>query len=148
MPASTTYRSTWKTIAAFALFGFATPGFSQNGPKNLVSPTYRSPAVQVAASHELTKKELKRLAAAAESRVDHLKLAAYYKNEADRLDGQAAGYEQAAATIRRGPYVKNLMAPSTPGRYEFLAKGFREEARSNRLLAADHERIANEMVAN
>ena len=148
MPAATNYRSTWTTIAAFAMFGLATPGFSQNGPKNLVSPTYRPPAVQVAASHELTRKEAKKLAVAATSRADHRKLAAYYKNEADKLDGQAAGYEQAAATIRRGPYVKNLMAPSTPGRYEFLAKGFRKEARSNRLLAADHERIANEMVAN
>ena len=58
------------------------------------------------------------------------------------LDAQAAGYEEAAAAYRRGPIAKYLMAPSTPGRYEFLAKGFRNEANSDRLLAASHKKEA------
>jgi hypothetical protein len=107
--------------------------------KNLMALTYRAPCAQAAAPQGLTKNEVKRLTATAESREDHLKLASYYKAEADTLDAQAEGYEEAAAAYRGGPIVKNLMAPSTAGRYEFLAKGFRDKAKSDRLLAASHE---------
>lgn len=122
----------------------AEPACSQNGPmiKNLMALTYRAPCSQKAVPQGLTKKEAKRLAATAESSQDHLKLAIYYRAEADRLEAQAAGYQEAAAAFRRGPVVKNLMAPSTTGRYEFFAKGFRNEAKSDRLLAATHEREA------
>jgi hypothetical protein len=142
---STSTTSKWTTAAAIALFGLAStaqPAFSQAGPKNLVSPTYRAPAAQATAPKELTKREVKRLAATAESRADHLKIAGYYKAQADKLEAQALGYEVAAATYRNGPFVKNLMAPTTPGRYEFAAKNFRDEAKSDRGLAASHEREA------
>ena len=145
MSTSITRASKWTTAAAIALFGLASavqPAFSQSGPKNLVSPTYRAPAAQAAVPQELTKKQVKRLAVTAELREDHLKLAGYYKAEADRLDAQAAGYEEAAAGYRNGPMVKNLISPTTPGRYEFFAKGFREEAQSNRALAVSHEQMA------
>jgi hypothetical protein len=71
-----------------------------------------------------------------------LKLAQYYRAEADKFDANGAAYEKAAATYRHGPSVKNLMAPTAPGRYEFFAKGFREEARTNYALAASHEQMA------
>ena len=145
MPTSITHPSTWTTVAALALFGLtsvATSAFAQSGPKNLVSPTYRAPAVQTVVPQGLTKSGAKRLAATAESRADHLKLADYCNAAADRLEAQATGYEEAAARYRNGPMVKNLMAPTTPGRYEFFARGFREEAKSNRALAASHEHIA------
>lgn len=144
MSAFATLRSQSTTFAALALFALALPGFSQSGPKNLVSPTYRAPAAAPAPLPQgLTKKEAARLAATAASREDHLKLAGYYRAESDRLDAQAAGYEEAAAAYGRGPNVKNLMAPTAVGRYEFLAKDLREEAKSNRLLAARHESMPN-----
>lgn len=143
MSTSSTYRSNWTTVAAFALFGLTIPAFSQSGPKNLMSPTYRAPSVQAPVFQGLTDREAKKLAATAESQEDHLRLASYYKKEADELDAQAAGYEEAAAAYRRGPNVKNLMAPTTAGRYEFVAKGLREEAKTNRALAARHEQMAN-----
>jgi len=139
MPTSITYAK-WTAIALFGLA--AQTAFSQIGPKNLMSPTYRAPAAQAAVSQGLTKGEVKRLSATAESRADHLKLATYYTAEADKLEAQAVGYEEAAAALRNGPMVKNLSAPTTPGRYEFVAKGFREEARSDRALAASHEHLA------
>lgn len=142
---TTSYRSQWITAAAIALFGLASaaqPAFSQIGPKNLVSPTYRPPAIQVSAPQGLTNREAKRLTASAESRADHVRLAEYYAMQADKIEAQATGYERAAAAYRNGPMVKNLMAPSTPGRYEFMAKGFREGAKSNRAIAASHERMA------
>ena len=51
-------------------------------------------------------------------------------------------YPEAAAAYRNGSNVKNLMSPTTPGRYEYMAKELREEARSNRQLAAAHEQMA------
>ena len=44
------------TAAAIALFGLASgvkPAFSQSGPKNLVSPTYRAPAASGGGAQEL-----------------------------------------------------------------------------------------------
>jgi hypothetical protein len=113
-----------------------------HGPKNLMSPTYRPPAVQAVVPHEMTKREAKRLTRTAESAADHLKLARYYRAAADKFDANGAGYEKAAAKYRHGLRVKNLMAPTTPGRYEFFAKGFREKARTNSALAASHEEMA------
>ena len=149
----------WMTAIAIALVGLflgtarevraAEPACSQNGPmiKNLMALSYRAPCAQKAVPQELTKNDVKRLAATAESREDHLKLARYYKAQADMLDAQAVGYEEAAGVYRRGPIVKNLMAPSTAGRYEFFARGFRDEAESNRALAESQEEMAKEAVA-
>ncbi len=75
-------------------------------------------------------KDLKTALKAAKTPEDHVRIAAYYKAKAESLDSQAAGYEQAAATYRNGPVVKNLMAPNTAARYESMAKGFRQEAQS------------------
>ena len=125
----------------------AQPTAFQRGPKNLMSPTYRASVAQAVVSQELTPKEVKRLTATAESAADHLKLASYYHAKADILNAQGAGYEQTAATYRHGPMVKNLMAPTTPGRYEFFAKRFRDEAKSNRSLAEAHEEMAKDVSA-
>jgi hypothetical protein len=121
----------------------------QNGPlvKNLMP--LRTPACNVpaAVSQELTKKEVKKLTAAAKSPEDHLKLAAYYKTHADRLDAEGATYEEATAVYRHGPTIKNLMAPNIAARYEYFAKGFREEAQSDRTLAASQQQMAKNAVA-
>jgi hypothetical protein len=111
-------------------------------PKNLASPTYRAGVFQ-AAPEEFTKKDAKRLAATAESVADHMKLANYYKGEAEALDAKGAAYEQAATSLRNGPFIRNLTAPGTAARWEFAANGFREEAKSNRALAATHTQMAN-----
>ena len=143
-----------KTMAvAIAVFGLfvgmgrearAADSGQQNGPmiKNLMALTYRAPLAPAAVSPELTKKEVKRLAATAESSADHWKLARYYTGEADKLESQAAGYEAAAVIYRHGPMAKNLMAPGTPGRYEYFAKELRNSAKSDRALAALHGKEA------
>jgi hypothetical protein len=142
---TTSKTSKWTTTAAFALFGFAfavQPAFSQIGPKNFVSPTYRTPAAENVVREGRTNKDAKRLATTAESRTDHLKLAALYTAKAATLEARAAGYEEAVAAYKNGPMVKNLMSPTTAGRYGFLAKAMREEAKTNRALAASHEGMA------
>lgn len=37
---------------------------------------------------------------------------------------------------------KNLMSPITAGRYDYLAQGFRKEAKSDRALAASQKQMA------
>jgi hypothetical protein len=96
---------------------------------------------------ELTPREVKKLTANANSSEDHLTLARYYRAKADNFDARAAGYEEAAAELRNGPAVKNFVSPTTAARYAFVAKGFREEAKSNRALATSHEQMAKNVVA-
>ena len=142
---------TFAAVGTFILFGMGTwaaqPAFSQNGPNNLMSPTYRAPVAQAAVPQELSRKQVKRLAATAESAADHLKLANYFRAEANSLEARATAYEKAATNLRNGPMVKNLTAPSTPGRYEFIAKGFRDEAQVDRSQAAAHEEMAKEIAS-
>lgn len=102
----------------------------------------------MAAPKELTKGAVKKLAATAATAEDHLTVARFYKAEATGLDAKAAGDEEAAANLRNGPVVKNLMSPTTAGRFEFAAKGFREEAKADRALAASHEEMAKTVVAS
>jgi hypothetical protein len=142
------------TAAAFALFGLL-PGAvgaaraadlscSENAPmvKNLRAYTSHCIGAPAAEPHRLTKKEVKRLTLTAKSAKDHLTIAHYYEAEADRLDSLAAGYEEAAAAYRQSPAAKNLVSPTTAARYDYLAKGFREEANSDRILAASQEQMA------
>ena len=89
-----------------------------------------------------SQKDLKIALKAAKSPDDHTRIAAYYKAQAETKDSQAAGYEQAAASYRGGPVVKNLMAPNTVARYDAIAKGFRQEAQSDRQLAESQEQMA------
>jgi hypothetical protein len=75
--------------------------------------------------------------ATTESSKDRVALAQSLRTKGDKLDAEAAGYEQAATRLAHGPFVKNLMAPTTAGRYDFYAKRLREEAKSNRDRAAE-----------
>jgi hypothetical protein len=91
---------TFSAVGSFiilAVGALAEPAFAQNGPKNLMSPTYRAPAVQAAVPQELTRKQVKRLAAIAESAADHFRLANYFRAEANSLEARATAYEKAAA---------------------------------------------------
>ena len=87
-------------------------------------------------------KDLRAALKAAKTSEDHQRIAAYYTAKAEGLNSQAAGYEQAAANARNTPVVKNIMAPNTAARYEAIAKGYRQEAQSNREMAASQERMA------
>ena len=99
------------------------------------------------AAKELTRKDIKQLIANAKSPEDHLALARYFGAKADTLDARAVGYEEAAAQVRTAPAVKNLVSPTTAARYTFIAKGFRDEARSNRALAGSHQEMAKAVLA-
>jgi hypothetical protein len=126
-----THRTTWTAIALVALFTFL---FG-------VAP-------QVKAADQLTKKQAKALAATAKTPADHMKLAAYYKLEADRLEADAKDHEELAQTYRL--YPSTLGGGKTGGNpqtrtvehCEATAKSLREAAKSLRELAAEHEQMA------
>lgn len=141
-------------VAAFGLFSGTVRDaraavLQGKGPviKNLTAPSTPACDLTTPVSHQLSGKELKKLAAAARTAEDHLKLAQYYKTEANRLNAEAAAYETAAADYRKGPMVKNLIAPTAPANLEYSAKGFRQEAQSNRERAALHELMARNVAA-
>jgi hypothetical protein len=77
----------------------------QNAPmvKNLRAYSSRCIGAPAVVPHQLTTKEAKRLTVTAKSANDHLTIAKHYEAEADRLDAQAAGYEEAAAGYRHSP---------------------------------------------
>lgn len=79
--------------------------------------------------------------------VDHSSLASYYRTEAAKNDAQSAAYAKAAATYRNHPLSKNMMAPTTPGRYESIARQYHEKADADRDLAASHEQMAKSSAA-
>lgn len=87
-------------------------------------------------------RNLKTALKAAKTPQDHERIGAYCQSEADRLDAQAAAYEQSAAAYRGGPMEKNLTAPNTAARYEAQAHEFRKEAQSKRVLAASQQQLA------
>ena len=144
----------WTVASAFALFGLllgsagdvraADVSCAENGPmvKNMRAYSSHCAGAPAAEPHQLTKREVKRLTLTAKSADDRLTIAHYYEAEADRLDSLGDGYEEAAAEYRHNPGPKNLVSPTTAARYDYLAKGFREEAKSDRILAASQEQMA------
>ena len=103
-----------------------------------------------AAKVRLTRKQAKALAATAKTPEDHMKLAAYFNREADRLEADAKDHEDLAQTYRLYPYTmvggKTGGNPQTrtPEHCEAAAKSLREAAKSSRELAAEHERMAKD----
>lgn len=146
----------WIPATAIAMFGLfigtvreARAVVAPNTPmvKNLMAPTYRTPSTAPVVAKAMNKKDAKRLAAIAELPKEHMKLAHFYTAEANRLDALATGYEKAAAAHRGRPASKNFAAPTTAGRYEFFAEGFRSEAKTNRALATSHEKMAGSNIS-
>jgi hypothetical protein len=89
-------------------------------------------------------KDLKSALKAAKTPEDHERIAAYYKAKSEKLETAAAEYQDAAMNFRKGPVVKNIAAPNTAARYEYIAEGYREEAKANRKLAASHAQMAKD----
>jgi hypothetical protein len=126
------HRATWAAMTLAALFTFL---FGM--------------APQMTAA-ELTKKQAHSLAATAKTPADHMKLAAYFKLEADRLDAQASDHEDLAKQYRLNPVTMGggKSGGNTQGRTfehcEAIAKSLREAANATRDLASEHEQMAKD----
>lgn len=126
-------------VVPFVMFAAGVLAASE-GPKNFAAPTYRAPEVQ--ASHELTKRDIRKLTKTAETAADHRRIAQFYRSEANWLDALGTAYEKAAASYRTGPQVKNLGSPATAARWEFAARGFHKDSEADHALADSHEQMS------
>jgi hypothetical protein len=102
---------------------------------------------------QLTKKEVVALITTAKSPEDHMRLARYYKAEADRLEVEAKDHDELAATYRtsiasQAAAEKMPMAANTAAHCESFAKSVRDAANADRELAASHEQMAKDAAAN
>lgn len=100
-----------------------------------------------------TNKRVKALIAGAKAPEDHLKLAAYFNQEADRLDADAKGHADLAEVYRQNPNTTGGGKQSGTGSIfrtaehcDSAAKSLREAAKSLRGLAADHEQMAKDIA--
>ncbi len=100
-----------------------------------------------ATAKALTKKEVKVLIASAKTSEDHMKLAQYFKTEADGLEAEAKDHDEMVEAYRKNPMTQ-MRAEKTPAAVgtiehcEFLAKSYREAAKAAREMAGEHEQMA------
>jgi len=117
----------------FTLFVFLT-SFFVLGPQ----------AAQIPAKPSMTKKEVKQLIATAESAEDHLRIAAYYAEEANRLDEKKKEHTEMGAEYDKNPqrYPSKLAL----GQHCRNLAGYYASAEEKALeLAAAHEEMAKQL---
>ncbi len=92
----------------------------------------------------LTTKEAKELIATAKTPKDHLKLALYFNQQADKYEADAKDHDEMIEAYRNSQ-LGRLQASIE--HCKFLAKSNRESAAAFREMAAEHERMAREAAA-
>ena len=108
------------------------------------------PEAKARVQSAITNKKVKALIASAKTPEDHMRLAAYFNQEADRMEADAKGHEELAGVYRQSP---NTFMPKGGGAGVFrtaehcdsAAKSLREAAKSLRELAAEHEQMAKDV---
>jgi hypothetical protein len=97
-----------------------------------------------------TKKKVKAMVASAKTPEDHMRLATYFNQEADRLEADARDHEELAKTYRLYPSTAGggkaggNPQSRTAEHCDAAVKSLREAAKSLRELAAEHEQMAND----
>jgi len=92
----------------------------------------------------LSNKELKTLLATAKTPADHQKIAAYYHDQAQRLNVKAQEYSAQAALYANQPRTiesKHGTSCLCPKHFEYFAKLYAQEAQESEALAARHEKM-------
>ena len=96
-------------------------------------------------------KQVKALVANAKTPDDHLKLAASFNQEANRMEADAKEHEEPAEVYRRNPntFYPNGGGPGisrTAEQCDSAAKSLPEAAKNLRELAAEHEQMAKDVA--
>ena len=100
---------------------------------------------------KISNKELKTLLATAKTPSDHQKIAAYYHDRAQHLNAKAQEFsEQAALYANQPATIQSKQGTSCicPKHFEHFAKLYAQEAQESEMLAAKHEKIAQEYLAS
>ncbi|SRR5258708_29868857 len=92
----------------------------------------------------LSKKEIKSLSA---TPADHERLAAYYRNKAERLRAKAQEFSAEADYLATQPATiesKQGISCNCTSHYRYFAKQYAQEAKDAETLAAQHEKLAED----
>ncbi|HET9215908.1 MAG TPA: hypothetical protein VFR18_02960, partial [Terriglobia bacterium] len=103
----------------------------------------------VATAQILSKAELKKLVAVANSPAEHERLAKHFDAKAAELEADAKDHDEMAVEYRKNPQghdSKHPMSPVTAAHCEYFAKEMRSAAAEARKLAADHRAMAKTPV--
>jgi hypothetical protein len=93
----------------------------------------------------LTAKDVKALIATAKTPEQHLRIANYFRHEAEKYEAEAKDHAEMEEAYRQNPLPKNIGGGSGPiSHCEILAKSSQEMANTARELAAEHEQMAKE----
>jgi hypothetical protein len=98
----------------------------------------------------MSKKELKTLLATAKTPADQQKLAAYYRDKAQRLTAKSQEFSAQADSMAALPAVfesKQGIGCQCPFHYRYFSKQYAQEAKDAAGLAALHEQLAQEYEA-
>ena len=96
------------------------------------------------AGGRLSKQDLHSLMIAAKTKEDHLKLAAHYRTEAERLQTDAKEHEEMAEMYKKNPHPltsKNPVAVGE-GHCRYVAQRYRQAAAKMQALVALHDDMA------
>jgi len=103
----------------------------------------------VATAQILSKAELKKLVAVANSPAEHERLAKHFDAKAAELEADAKDHDEMAIEYRKNPQghdSRHPMAPQTAAHCEYFAKEMRAAAQTARKMAADHREMAKTPV--
>jgi hypothetical protein len=93
----------------------------------------------------LTAKDVKALIATAKTPEQHLRVASYFRHEAEKYEAEAKDHVEMEEAYRQNPLPKNIGGGSGPiSHCEILAKSSQQMATTARELAAEHEQMAKE----
>lgn len=102
-----------------------------------------------ATAQTLSKAELKKLIAVANTPAEHERLAKHYDAKAAELEADAKEHDELALEYRKNPQghdLKHPMSGTTAAHCEHYAKEARAAAQTARKLAADHREMAKTPV--
>jgi hypothetical protein len=99
-----------------------------------------------ATENKLSRSELKRLIATAETKADHERIAEYFDSEAARYDSEAKEHSELAQFYDKNPSgtTKYPGTMQTSAHCTSLSKSLRQAAEDARALAAAHRKMAEE----
>ena len=100
--------------------------------------------VDAQTSSGLSKKELKTLLASANTPADHQRLAAYYRDKAQRLTEKAQKFSAQADQLATQPATiesKQGISCNCASHYRYFSKLYAREAKDSEMLAARHEQL-------
>jgi hypothetical protein len=95
----------------------------------------------------ISKKELKQLLATAKTPADQERLAAYYRDKAQRLRAKAQEFSAQADYLATQPATiesKQGISCNCTSHYRYFSKLYAQEARDAEVLAAQHDQLAQD----